>query len=1550
MSSQETKDSSKDSGYVLRDRVRAFDGTELYRARASRADQPYLVKLVKDRNVLELTSWEHVALGTVSHDLCLRPHAVVRDDKDHILFVYEAAAFVTAEKAEEASLDPVPLAAGLLDLLRALHARGICRLGIDTSSFWLRPHKGAFVPVLVQLRPQHAIPHREIYRTGVTAHDRPRLKGDAASIAPEALLGEETDARSDLYAAGAILYEILSGVPVVTADDAWTALENRSHRPPAPLMSHRPEIPEAFSKWVAKLLSFSPSERFQTAFRRSPLLAEMVAGAAPPAEPPVLTWTVPGPSELLVPDFVGRATAIGRIEAAYEATIADGMRGVLVAGDEGLGRTRLIDELLARHRLRGIASFRARFLPDERAVYYRPFAELFRALYPPGRRIPHDVEEIASHLFPDAARPRGRAGKKAPTPPRREQVQDFLAKLVLELSHDGAPLCLVLEGYAGDDPDHRALVHALSERLHGKPVLLVATLRPGTEPLEGDVAAASASGEREGEPVVWHERIDLAPLPVRELGRMASSSVGVPELPEAVAAFLHDESHGSPLSCLELLKQGQTAPRPLEEGALVSPLLGPEDMIARRMTAISDDARLCLEAGAVLGQIFDRQALLRVAELPEDDVMAHLQSLWTLDFVRVSAAGHHLEYTFPHPAYRRAILKSASPSRRSLLHTRAAHLAEGKFKRGASETLWDIAYHFSRGAEEAKRARYNALAADHALDLFAVDAALRFFKSASQAGVPDDKLARVRPKLEGLLGLMGRESEVRGLIDAAPAAAAAQMNQDAASLLAQGKLALASTEFRKALKMLSLAMEQARRSATSCSPRRPPVLGALYRRLGSYGRAQEVLERALGIAGTSGRPAALARADLGRNLILKRDLERAGTNLRESIEIVARQDDPNLEGYCRALMGRLLVAQGKMDEALKELLAAQNAVARSGDQSGAAWVALALGAYFEEGRNDTEALAHYELAERTGADVRTRFRGTVGAARSLTRLDRVADAEAKVRAAIDASQAPGATDLGWQAYAEGGRAARIGGKLEDALHAYQRAVAAIETLMDQAPIGRNERGAFLKHDGRLKAFRGLLAVRLLVDKNPTLIEFADDDYLVSLIERFYDDRYRQRKKLSERVERMVEWLLRNRDQIRMRRAQPPPPKEAKEAPAGAPAPVQSTPRAPRVDRLEGKNLMRLAAILGSLADTEGLKGHLLDMALDISDADRGLMALLNEQNEMKPAVVRDLKGRDADDALAKLDSLRGHRDLEDAGPILSVPREADASPSLLLPLAKADTLKGGIYLQGASVKGLADHEKKYLKGFANLAVMSLDTSREHVRVLAEMGRLSKEVRRLAQESSSRGRGEDRDARREERRDDRREERRDERREERRERAPERPREPREQEPPVEETAEAAAAPAPGSEAAGDGGEQKLSRRARRTQEKTAIVDALRACDWNRKDAATKLNMSRSTLNAKLRRYNIRINRLRELPRSAEPGTMAEVPLPLEDAADASTPELATGGAEPASEAAMTSDDLFASDAGESESGSDEGEGEDPVIEGTPYDDDTDSGSGVDEEE
>ena len=121
------------------------------------------------------------------------------------------------------------------------------------------------------------------------AADAPRPAGGAATmtgmvlgtagyLAPEQIRGGDVDARADLFALGAILFELLTGARAFAGDHAVDRLHAVLHAPPPDLLAHRRDVPPALARITARLLAKQPADRFQSA-------ADLLWALEEPGEP-----------------------------------------------------------------------------------------------------------------------------------------------------------------------------------------------------------------------------------------------------------------------------------------------------------------------------------------------------------------------------------------------------------------------------------------------------------------------------------------------------------------------------------------------------------------------------------------------------------------------------------------------------------------------------------------------------------------------------------------------------------------------------------------------------------------------------------------------------------------------------------------------------------------------------------------------------------------------------------------------------------------------------------------------------------------------------------------------------------------------------------------------------------------------------------------------------------------------------------------------------------------------------------------------------------------
>jgi eukaryotic-like serine/threonine-protein kinase len=148
----------------------------------------------------------------------------------------------------------------------------------------------------------------------IQATDQGMLKGKIAYMSPEQVRGATVDRRCDVYAAGVVLWETLTGRRMFQAETQVELFARVAAGCPGPPSQHVPDLPEAFDELTMRALRTDPNERFATA-REMALALEACAGIAMPSE--VGPWV----TSLAGDSLVNRARAVAEVESASDIVV-----------------------------------------------------------------------------------------------------------------------------------------------------------------------------------------------------------------------------------------------------------------------------------------------------------------------------------------------------------------------------------------------------------------------------------------------------------------------------------------------------------------------------------------------------------------------------------------------------------------------------------------------------------------------------------------------------------------------------------------------------------------------------------------------------------------------------------------------------------------------------------------------------------------------------------------------------------------------------------------------------------------------------------------------------------------------------------------------------------------------------------------------------------------------------------------------------------------------------------------------------------------------------
>ncbi len=689
------------SGYVLQQLVGLGGMGRVYRAEQATLGRTVAVKvihphLLHDEQTVSRFYQEARAASSINH-----PNSVGVIDfgrtEDGILYLvmeYLEGRDLADVLAEESPLSVERTVAVLLQVLDALgeaHALGVVHRDLKPENIILRRHRSG----------------REMVKV-VDFGLATVLQGDATSItqpgsvcgtpdymAPEQARGLEVDGRTDLYALGVMLFEMLTG-RLPYDGDSPTAVVMRHLTDPVPdprKVAPEREVPEAIATIAMRAMAKDPAERFQSAEEMHAALRAALEEVVPPRASGAfvacprcgtmnpesmrfcgtcgtrITGTMAAlgehrdealdsrpPAAPADEPFVGFVEELDWLRTHWNqaADGAEGGRLVVLRGEPGSGRTRLLAHFAEEVCCHAGRVYWMRPHPSGARVAGSPLRHLVASMLdvPEGDlaafleregRLPPSVRAGMEDLLA----PRGLSGATAR--PRTEAVAAALQHAAERALQRGRSerLLLVVDDMDRMDALTRRVVLKLADRGVLPRSMMVVVL-----PSHGRVAGLDAP-----ELFVRGWRMEEAESFVRKAGGVVQASASVPPAPRA-----SEQDRISPLYVAQVVHLGM----PLREALALEPRLA--DVVARRLERLGGRARELLQAVSVLGMRAQREELWALIgrEAPED-----LAELVRHDFV-LAVDERHVELAHP---FLGQLVESSIPAQvRRDLHRRALRL------------------------------------------------------------------------------------------------------------------------------------------------------------------------------------------------------------------------------------------------------------------------------------------------------------------------------------------------------------------------------------------------------------------------------------------------------------------------------------------------------------------------------------------------------------------------------------------------------------------------------------------------------------------------------------------------------------------------------------------------------------------------------------------------------------------------------------------------------------------------------------------------------------
>ena len=692
--------------------------------------------------------------------------------------------------------------------------------------------------------------------------------------------------------------------------------------------------------------------------------------------------------------FVGRDAELDRLQQLWKEAAAGERRVVLLAGEPGVGKTRLAAELAITVHDEGGTVLGGR-CDEDLGVPYQPFVEALRHFI--DHTPPADLKERLGRYGGELVRLVSELAERlCDVPPvlqsdpetERYRLFDAVAAWLANTAADD-PLLLVLDDLQWAAKPTLLLLRHIVRTPDVRRLMIVGTYRD-TE-LAHDHPLVELMADLRRETAI--DRLSLSGLDDTGVAAFVKQAAGqaLDDDGLALARAIYQETEGNPFFVREVLRHlaetnviGRDGDRwitrvPVEQLGIPE---GVREVVGRRLARLSAQANHALRVAAVVGPEFEMDVVRAAADMTDDEVLAALDEAVA---ARVVSETWPTRFRFSHAVVRTTLYESLTGARKVTVHRLVAEALEALHQGALDNYLPALAHHWARAsapaAETGRAVEYATRAGDRALAQLAHDEAVTYYGQALELlQVAGDSAGGQHIELLIALGEAQRRAGESGHRETLLGASRLAAERGDANALARAVLANTRGVFPSAVGDVDHERVAALEAALDAvggdeTPTRARLLAALAAEItwGERERRVRLADEALAIARRAGDAATLALVLLHRSFIIyfPDTLDELLANTEELLALAERLDDPVIRAQALWVRGRSLAQAGDMEEANCRFETAERLSEELGQPTlrwmvgQTATVRTVLAGDLDEG--ERKALAGFELGQATGA-------------------------------------------------------------------------------------------------------------------------------------------------------------------------------------------------------------------------------------------------------------------------------------------------------------------------------------------------------------------------------------------------------------------------------------------------------------------------------------------------------------------------------------------------------------------------------------------------------
>ncbi|HJZ11052.1 MAG TPA: BREX system ATP-binding domain-containing protein, partial [Acidobacteriota bacterium] len=572
------------------------------------------------------------------------------------------------------------------------------------------------------------------------------LVGTISYLSPEQISQHDLDGRSDIYSLGIVLYECLTG-KTPYAGEIQSVLYRIAHEIPQSPRALGADIPEGVEEIVMRCLEKDPHQRQQKAkevadalIRQRSKLRDsdriqklsMIHRASVVAQRPVISH------------MIGREKEFAELQRRLNSALQGECQFVVVAGEAGIGKSRLLDELENLAKARKLRVLHSRFVEQDQAFPYQGFCEAIQEYFnlkmSSTSSGPVDFSDLAPDLislFPVLAEVEEiSAGHKLPLAAEtqksrdRTYIFDLLARSFVRIG-SGKPLVVFLEDLHNADISLEALQYIV-RRLGPTPTLIVGTYRTTEVDKHHPVSRMIKGfhGDRR------FYQMQLEPFSSAEHHSFLETLVGSSEMEKGFVEKLYEATEGNPHFTKELVRslidsgriiKNETGSWDLSgETALSSDALPPtiQETVEKRIERLSKEWREVLSIASIPGRTFEFRDLELLSE-DGGDLEDIVDGLISSGFIEEERGSRGDVFTFSSGIVRDVLYAEVPRRKKRKYHREYAEQLEKRSSGRLEQVYPQLLHHYAEGDVPERVMEFGMLQMKKSLEALSTEDVLR---------------------------------------------------------------------------------------------------------------------------------------------------------------------------------------------------------------------------------------------------------------------------------------------------------------------------------------------------------------------------------------------------------------------------------------------------------------------------------------------------------------------------------------------------------------------------------------------------------------------------------------------------------------------------------------------------------------------------------------------------------------------------------------------------------------------------------------------------------